>query len=113
MIRENQLITGRSGSGTSTGIVGICLLNSSNAFETRNYSIQGGGGTTTDSSGGGSVGKNCYAQPHITQLEPFCRVVGGEEKPLVDGRDGARSLAIAPAVLESTRRLSLVEPPPS
>ena len=113
MIRENQLITGGSGTGTSNGSVGICLLNSSNAIVTNNCSIQGGGGTATESSGGGSVGINCYAQPLITQLEHFCRVVGGEEKPLVDDRDGARSLAVALAVLESTRRQGLVELPAS
>jgi hypothetical protein len=60
---------------------------------TNNHSIQGGVGTATESSGGGSVGINCYAQPLMTQLEHICRLVGGEGKTFVDGRDGARSLA--------------------
>jgi predicted dehydrogenase len=48
-------------------------------------------------------------QPLRSQLEHFCRVVRGEERPLVDGRDGARSLAVALAVLESARRHAPVE----
>ena len=43
------------------------------------------------------------ADPLTRQLQHFCRVVRGEEEPLVDGRDGSRSLAVALAVLESTR----------
>lgn len=39
----------------------------------------------------------------MSQLEHFCRVVRGEEEPLVDGRDGTRSLAVALAVLRSAR----------
>ncbi|MBI83281.1 MAG: oxidoreductase, partial [Planctomycetaceae bacterium] len=39
-----------------------------------------------------------------SQLEHFCRVVREEERPIVDGRDGARSLALVLAVLESIRR---------
>ncbi len=42
--------------------------------------------------------------PLKSQLEHFCRVVRGEEKPIVDGRDGTRSLAAVLAVLESVRR---------
>lgn len=42
--------------------------------------------------------------PLVLQLEHFCRVVRGEEKPLVDGRNGARSLAVVLAVLESAQR---------
>lgn len=49
------------------------------------------------------------ADPLMSQLEHFCRVIRGEEKPLVDGRDGMRSLAVALAVLESTRRQGPVE----
>ena len=44
------------------------------------------------------------APPLLAQLEHFCRVIRGEEEPLIDGRDGARSLAVALAVLESSRR---------
>ena len=42
--------------------------------------------------------------PLKSQLEHFCRVVRGEEKPIVDGRDGTRSLAVVLAVLESVQR---------
>ena len=44
------------------------------------------------------------ADPLKSQLEHFCHVVRGEEEPIVDGRDGARSLAAVLAVLESVRR---------
>ena len=47
--------------------------------------------------------------PLASQLEHFCRVVRGEETPLVDGRDASRSLAIALAVLESTERQTPIE----
>ncbi len=53
------------------------------------------------------------ADPLISQLEHFCRVIRDEEKPLVDGRDGTQSLAVALAVLESTRRQGPVEIPVS
>jgi predicted dehydrogenase len=49
------------------------------------------------------------ADPLTSQLDHFCRVVRGEEKPLVDGRDGARSLAVALAVLESVWRQGPIE----
>ena len=39
-----------------------------------------------------------------SQLEHFCRVLRNEEKPIVDGRDGARSLAVVLAIRESIRR---------
>ena len=42
--------------------------------------------------------------PLKSQLEHFCRVVREEEPPIIDGRDGARSLALVLAVLESIRR---------
>jgi predicted dehydrogenase len=51
------------------------------------------------------------ADPLITQLEHFCAVVRGVEKPLVDAREGARSLAVALAVLESSRRHEPVDVP--
>ena len=49
------------------------------------------------------------APPLVSQLEHFCRVIRGEEEPLVDGRDGARSLAVALAVLESAARQQPIE----
>ena len=49
------------------------------------------------------------ANPLASQLEHFCRVIRGEEKPLIDGRDATRSLAVALAVLESSRRRAPVE----
>ena len=39
--------------------------------------------------------------PLIAQLAHFCRVLNETETPLVDARDGAQSLAVALAVLES------------
>lgn len=42
--------------------------------------------------------------PLVTQLEHFCRVMRDEEMPIIDGRDGTRSLAVALAVLESAER---------
>ncbi len=48
--------------------------------------------------------KVARADPIKLQLEHFCRVVRREESPLVDGRDGTRSLAVALAVLESIDR---------
>ena len=50
-----------------------------------------------------------HVDPLVRQLKHFCRVARHEEKPLVDARDGARSLAVALAVLESNRCHSLVE----
>ena len=44
------------------------------------------------------------ADPLTTQIEHFCRVIKGEERPIVDGRDGARSLSVVLAVLESIQR---------
>ena len=41
------------------------------------------------------------ANPLTRQLEHFCRVIRGEEEPLADAPDGARSLSVALAVLES------------
>lgn len=48
--------------------------------------------------------------PLNVQLEHFCRVVRGEEVPVVDARDGARSLAVTLAVLDSARRGCPVRP---
>ena len=50
------------------------------------------------------------ADPLASQLEHFCRVIRGEERPLVDGRDGARSLSLVLAVLESIERRAPVVP---
>ena len=41
------------------------------------------------------------ADPLRLQLDHFCRVVRGEDEPLVDALDGARTLALAAAVRES------------
>ena len=41
------------------------------------------------------------ADPLTAQLEHFCRVVRGQEPPMVDGRDATRSLSVVLAVLES------------
>lgn len=49
------------------------------------------------------------ADPLVRQLEHFCRVVRRKELPLVDGHDGARSLAVALAVLDSIDRKTPVE----
>ena len=50
------------------------------------------------------------ADPLKIQLEHFCRVVRGEEEPLVDARDGARSLAVALAIQESALRGISINP---
>lgn len=47
-------------------------------------------------------------QPLAAQLEHFCRVIRDGETPLVDGREGSRTLAVALAVLESVQRGSPV-----
>jgi len=44
------------------------------------------------------------SDPLVAQLQHFCRVVRGEELPLIDAREGRRSLAVALAVLESIER---------
>lgn len=41
------------------------------------------------------------ADPLTLQLEHFCRVVRGEEAPVIDALDGSASLAVALAVRES------------
>ena len=50
------------------------------------------------------------ADPLILQLQHFCRVVRGLEPPLVDGADGARTLAVALAVQQSIDRQAPVLP---
>ena len=49
------------------------------------------------------------ADPLVVQLGHFCRVVRGEEEPLIGARDASRSLAAAMAVLESSRSQRPVE----
>ena len=44
------------------------------------------------------------------QLAHFCDVVRGTQPPLVDARDGARSLAAALAVLESIASNKPIQP---
>ena len=51
-----------------------------------------------------SYSKVTPSDPLNSQLEHFCRVVSDGETPLVDARDGMRSLAVAQAVLESIQR---------
>jgi len=48
--------------------------------------------------------------PLRDQLEHFCRVVEGVEDPVVDAETGARSLAVALAVLESAREGRPIDP---
>ena len=50
------------------------------------------------------------ADPLEIQMEHFCRVVAGEEAPIVNARDGAESLAVALAVQESASRGMPVDP---
>ena len=51
-----------------------------------------------------------HADPLAAQLAHFCRVIQGEESPLINGWDGLRTLAATLAVLESARRNSPVCP---
>ena len=51
--------------------------------------------------------------PLISQLKHFCRVIRGEESPLIDGRDAAKSLSVVLAVLESIERQAPVVVPES
>ncbi len=51
-----------------------------------------------------SRSKVTQVDPLKSQLEHFCRVVRGEEKPIVDGQDGIRSIAVVLAVLKSIQR---------
>ena len=48
--------------------------------------------------------------PLQAQLEHFRRVVEGEEEPVLDAEDGARSLAVALAVHESAAKGTPVNP---
>jgi len=48
--------------------------------------------------------------PLEAQLQHFCRVIAGEEEPLIDAGDGARSLAVALAVHQSAASGVPVDP---
>ncbi len=48
--------------------------------------------------------------PLRAQLEHFCRVVRGDEEPLVSAEEGARSLAVALAAAESAEKGIAVDP---
>ena len=48
--------------------------------------------------------------PLQAQLEHFCRVVQGQEEPLLDAVDGAKSLAVALAVQESALKGMPIDP---
>ena len=48
--------------------------------------------------------------PLQAQLAHVCRVVEGDEAPMLDAEDGARSLAVALAVHESARQGTPVDP---
>ena len=50
------------------------------------------------------------ADPLTVQLEHFCRVVRGEDEPLVSAEEGARSLAVALAAQESAETGTAVGP---
>jgi len=50
------------------------------------------------------------ADPLSEQLAHFCRVIRGEEAPLVSGDEGLRTLAVAQAVLASAQRNLPVQP---
>lgn len=51
------------------------------------------------------------SDPLVSQLEHFCRVIRREERPIVDARDGAQSLAVATAILESIDRRVPIDVP--
>ena len=50
------------------------------------------------------------ADPLKLQLEHFCRVINRTEEPIVNAREGARSLSVALAVLESMGRQIPITP---
>lgn len=50
------------------------------------------------------------ADPLQAQLEHFCRVVRGEQEPLIGPEDGTRSLAVALAAHESAETGAVIEP---
>ena len=49
--------------------------------------------------------------PLERQLEHFCKVIRDQEEPIIDAREGAQSLAVALAVLESIQQQTPVEIP--
>ncbi|HTP82917.1 MAG TPA: Gfo/Idh/MocA family oxidoreductase [Alphaproteobacteria bacterium] len=48
------------------------------------------------------------ADPYVRQLQHFCRVIAGEEQPLVSGEDAARTLAVTLAVQRAAELGELV-----
>jgi predicted dehydrogenase len=57
-----------------------------------------------------TVREVAHADSLTNQLDHFCDVIAGTATPLVDARDGGRSLAAALAVLESSATNKPVEP---
>jgi len=49
------------------------------------------------------------ADPYVRQLQHFCRVISGEEQPLVTGEDAARTLAVTLAVQRAAELGKVVE----
>ena len=49
------------------------------------------------------------ADPYVRQLAHFCRVIAGQETPLVSGEDAARTLAVALAVRRAAERGEAVQ----
>jgi predicted dehydrogenase len=72
--------------------------------------------TDRDRSGWGHVlEKSCrdvdHSDPLTLQMQHFCRLVRGDEAPVVDVRDATQSLAVALAVLESIERCIPIKVP--
>jgi predicted dehydrogenase len=44
-----------------------------------------------------------HADPYPRQLHHFARVIRGEEKPVIDAAEGARTLAATLAIAESAK----------
>ncbi len=51
-----------------------------------------------------------YAAPFTAQLEHFCRVVKGEEEPVINAEDGLLTLATTLAILESSKTGRSIKP---
>jgi predicted dehydrogenase len=54
------------------------------------------------------IAKHDLGDPYLAQLEHFCRVVRGDEVPLIDAEDGTRTLRATLAVHEAARSGALV-----
>ena len=48
--------------------------------------------------------KPLFQPPLEAQLAHFCRVINQQEKPLITGQEGLRTLAVTQAVMESARK---------